>query len=401
MAVLLTLPVLGLLQHCGVVPVELPVWLNPLLAILVSAAVGYLTNYVAIKMLFEPYERTWKHWLPWVTLGWWQQGLVPRNKARIGREVGEQVESRLLNPQTIANELCVRAEALLSDESVLRRLRAESQEVLLAQVPNITGFLIPRIEESLVEKANEFLTPEAARQFWIDYIEPQLRSEDNRRIISQKVTQIARMYSPQLMDYLKREVRHTCERACDRLPFLVRDVAKAIVPDLVMQTISWDEVRERIFNGLNDPETLRYIQNELFTQAEKYARSPEAQAQIAKVIDKTKGKLTTALQAYLREELPKWLASALDSEKLWDWVENDLLKNHIRSRVVRFLQTEGRDRIAQELHIAEKVSAAIEKQDLAEFHEMVNKVAAEHLGAIQVLGFVLGAIIGGLHLLFV
>ena len=41
-------------------------WLVP---IFVSAAVGYLTNWIAITMLFEPNERIWRHWLPWVTLG--------------------------------------------------------------------------------------------------------------------------------------------------------------------------------------------------------------------------------------------------------------------------------------------------------------------------------------------
>ena len=45
-------------------------WLLP---VAVSAAVGYLTNWMAITMLFEPYERTWRHWLPWCTFGIWRQ----------------------------------------------------------------------------------------------------------------------------------------------------------------------------------------------------------------------------------------------------------------------------------------------------------------------------------------
>ena len=37
--------------------------------------------------------------------------------------------------------------------------------------------------------------------------------------------------------------------------------------------------------------------------------------------------------------------------------------------------------------------------DVKEFHGMVNDVAAQHLGAIQVLGYLLGALAGGLLLL--
>ena len=41
----------------------------------------------------------------------------------------------------------------------------------------------------------------------------------------------------------------------------------------------------------------------------------------------------------------------------------------------------------------------IEKFEPREFHELVNSVAAENLGAIQVLGFILGGLIGVLMLL--
>ena len=48
-----------ILKRCGVV---LPVWFDSYaFPILVSAAVGYLTNWIAIEVLFKPYNPTWKH----------------------------------------------------------------------------------------------------------------------------------------------------------------------------------------------------------------------------------------------------------------------------------------------------------------------------------------------------
>ena len=76
-----------------------PSWLLSYLApVLLSGAVGYLTNWIAIEMIFRPYEP--KKWLPL-----WRQGLIPRNKPSIARKVGEKVGNELLSPEKIAAEL--------------------------------------------------------------------------------------------------------------------------------------------------------------------------------------------------------------------------------------------------------------------------------------------------------
>lgn len=61
----------------------MPPVLAKVFPILLSAAVGYLTNWIAIEMLFKPYRRTWRHPFAWLTGGYWRQGLVPKNKEAI------------------------------------------------------------------------------------------------------------------------------------------------------------------------------------------------------------------------------------------------------------------------------------------------------------------------------
>ena len=46
-----------------------------------------------------------------------------------------------------------------------------------------------------------------------------------------------------------------------------------------------------------------------------------------------------------------------------------------------------------------RIRDAVAPMDMREFHDMINEVAAQHLGAIQVLGYVLGAVVGALTLL--
>lgn len=65
----------------------------------------------------------------------------------------------------------------------------------------------------------------------------------------------------------------------------------------------------------------------------------------------------------------------------------------------RLIRTEGLPSIMQKLDIEGRIKTAVDKMDVAEFHGMINEVAAQHLGAIQVLGYLLGAVAGALTLL--
>ncbi len=60
----------------------------------------------------------------------------------------------------------------------------------------------------------------------------------------------------------------------------------------------------------------------------------------------------------------------------------------------------GTKSIIEKLDIKRRVESAVNGMDMAEFHGMLNQVIAEHLGAIQVLGYLLGTI-AGLILVFI
>src|SRR5262245_45626013 len=93
-------------------------WPKFALTLLASGAVGYLTNYVAVRMLFEPYSTEGSHWLRAITLGWWRLGLVPARQSELAKMAGAQV-ARLLPPQTVADEL-TRLLAIALDDSEFR-----------------------------------------------------------------------------------------------------------------------------------------------------------------------------------------------------------------------------------------------------------------------------------------
>lgn len=59
--------------------------------------VGYFTNYLAIKMLFRPHKRRW------YSLGW--QGVIPRNRGKLAKEIGKLVGNELLQEKDILKSI--------------------------------------------------------------------------------------------------------------------------------------------------------------------------------------------------------------------------------------------------------------------------------------------------------
>ena len=70
------------------------IWLSPF----VGAFIGWLTNYVAVKMLFRPRE-------PWRILGLSLQGVMPKRQHDLALKIGEVVERDLVNPQDILDAI--------------------------------------------------------------------------------------------------------------------------------------------------------------------------------------------------------------------------------------------------------------------------------------------------------
>ncbi len=68
---------------------------------LIGAVIGYITNWLAIKMLFRPREAKYIFGmkLPFTP------GLIPKEKSRIANKVGETVGTHLLNSDSLSKAL--------------------------------------------------------------------------------------------------------------------------------------------------------------------------------------------------------------------------------------------------------------------------------------------------------
>ncbi len=65
---------------------------------IIGAFIGYLTNYVAIKLLFRPHR-------PISILGFTIQGLIPKRREEIARSIAHTIERELISSKDIASVL--------------------------------------------------------------------------------------------------------------------------------------------------------------------------------------------------------------------------------------------------------------------------------------------------------
>ena len=133
----------------GLSPFSTAAWAEQvLLPILGAASVGYMTNWLAITMLFRPYEP--KKWL-----FLWPQGLLPRNRAEIARKVGEECANGILAPDKISEYVKTSFLRELSGGNTVRRVREKVQHALTERASRIPfgGNVIVEIGMNLL--ANE------------------------------------------------------------------------------------------------------------------------------------------------------------------------------------------------------------------------------------------------------
>ena len=66
--------------------------------IIISAAIGWITNWVAIKMLFRPHNE--------INLGLFKiQGLIPKRRAEIGTGIANIIQNELISVKDVISNI--------------------------------------------------------------------------------------------------------------------------------------------------------------------------------------------------------------------------------------------------------------------------------------------------------
>lgn len=116
---------------------------------LIGAGIGYVTNWIAVKMMFRPLKpvKIGKLTLPFTP------GIIPKNKERIAKAIGNTISNNLLTENTLTESLLSEEKQKLIRESIERKIYEISNEEEITIKEKIQDY----IDEDLYSKTTKFI----------------------------------------------------------------------------------------------------------------------------------------------------------------------------------------------------------------------------------------------------
>lgn len=120
---------------------------------LIGAVIGWSTNLLAIKMIFRPLYP-----LKIPIIGWRLQGIIPKRRDEIAKNIGKMVEEELISIEDII-ELIKREE---NKEAILFNIKRNVNKIVDEKMPSIVPSFIRKnifdyVSRSIDEEADRFL----------------------------------------------------------------------------------------------------------------------------------------------------------------------------------------------------------------------------------------------------
>ena len=373
---------------------HLPGWLAAgglvrkyLIPVFSSAAVGYLTNAVAIWMLFCPYDKKW----------YWPQGVIPRQKKRFGHELGILIPQHLLQPEKISAQIGKVALQYLKDPLFVQKIRDYVKSFLARQSGRLAEAVTPWIQKLTVQALRDNLTHDKFDQFCQLVTHNFLHNAETRAKTVQTAVALFKDLLPGFSEDLKKVV---AERTADSfrkehpiLSWFKDNLSGSSVEDEVEKF--WCNGEKELLGSLERKETQEKIAG-YFAQAllavKAWTELPENSAKIDQFLLERRQSAEKYVSNYLAERIPVFADEILSSDSFWTMLEEKALPA-LQLYVVRQLRGDG-DSLLAKIDIPGKIEDAVDKMNMKELHQFVVKASNDNLTVLQVFGFFLGAAAG-------
>ena len=405
----LSVLVMPLLAHMGVeleIPAPLPPWFT---SVFVAAAIGYLTNYVAIQMLYYPVspedlavncggdppvvacastdrEVLFKsRVLSIVTFGFWKKGLIPRNKDKVARQMGRIAEERFVTAENVAYLVPRIGGLFLSRNDAgkirgvefLRRLAvAHRDEVadILQWVGRevVTGDNYQTVRSILAKLGRSETVANALSSALFDYM------ESNPETVVSFVREMISGFTDAQTEKADRSGSLWEQLKAGAAGFIVESIASVSYPKIhsflaeyVREPLHREQFRDRLAS------VLPIFCDKL---AERAVSDPTSLAQLVS------GDFVLQL-----------IHIDIADDAFWNMIGEKVvpgLQGAIRSACTSIPKEQFARFFTEGHHVAALVERTVLGMKLTDFYAMLDDIMAEHLGAIQVFGFILGAAIG-------
>ena len=287
--------------------------------ILVGAAIGYTTNWIAIKMLFRPYyeKRFLGVHIPFTP------GLIPKERGRIARSIGETVGSYLLTPEVVMKSL---SHGRLDDyiriwvESNMDRFKKEKRSIgdfiIKSEKEGYERFL-KTIKERVAEFICSQLGKEESKQRIIDLVESHILHSSSENILK-SINQNMELFLYQLVesDNMKFELTNALETGIENLEREDRRLEEVLPHDFILI------IKESI---QNQNKTIVSIIKEML-------ENPSMELKI-------KGMIASLVSQNMSKVITMFLSPDIISDKVFNGIKEHIDKPEISESIALILVT--------------------------------------------------------------
>lgn len=396
----------GLTVLFGLVRVILPeenLWIHSIFIILMAGNVGYFTNFLAIKMLFQPKQGR--------VLGW--EGLVPKNKPEIARSLAESVQTQLLAPEIILEyihekQLIEKATQRLGDwaDRVLGEQKSRDQiterliALLRAHGDEALEMLFDQSEQMLKELAAD---PARVRELWLalrSRLADFLADRQNRAHLTEMVRHVLEEEVPRLSEMLDNAMEQHL-RSRESLGGAVGIGLKRFF------SVDRDAIREALERFVREEESGQQLVDVLDSVVEVLLEELGTEETQSLVVSKVEA-WVNGVAEFAREHL-----LPLGAERLQRWLDDEQSWAQIDSLVLRGIQAgrqaaeemlgseQGQEAVkrwlgnaVRRINVSDLVEEQVMKLDTDELEDLILNNTGGNLVVIQILGGTLGMVAG-------
>lgn len=172
-----------------------------LIMIFISATIGWITNWVAIKMLFRPHKE--------INFGLFKiQGLIPKRRAEIGSGIANIIQNELISVKDVISNIDREEFSKRLDSSIDKVLEKNLKAKVKEKFPVLQMFFTDRMAKDVSNTIKDIIMENQEKIFEIfsNYAEENISFEV---IISDKISNFSLNKLEEIITLLaKKELKH-------------------------------------------------------------------------------------------------------------------------------------------------------------------------------------------------
>lgn len=169
-----------------------------LLIAVIGGAIGWVTNYLAIRLMFRPLE-------PINILGFKLQGLIPKRKLEIAHTIGNIIEEELISLEDVIDEM--------TSEENMKPIKDTMKIKIRMVIENKLPSLVPTTIKEMVYSYIDRVIDEEGDKMVIDFLEEVTSDEKNKIKMAKLVENRINSYEMEKLESIiikisKKELKH-------------------------------------------------------------------------------------------------------------------------------------------------------------------------------------------------